>query len=177
MARPNTADFDSTRLRLPPELHQQLKDAADAAGRSMNEEILLRLRCSFDPQIAGWMEDYVAKLKEEQRQLKEERRRQFLEQNSNNPEWIDQIDALIDKAMGSKGKPTIIIQTVKRNPTSGNLEIESGNLEIPGRPDEPDESERPRRDVVLRKLTKEEREARARALDKAKAANQHRKAE
>ena len=169
MPRPNTADFDSTRLRLPPELHQQLKDAAEAAGRSMNEEILLRLGCSFDPQIAGWMEDYVAKLKEEQRQLKEERRRQFLEQNSKNPEWIDQIDALIDKAMGGKGKPTIIIQTIKRNPTSGNLEIE--------RPDEPDESERPHKGVVLRKLTKEEREARARALDEAKAANQRRKAE
>ena len=43
-------------------------------------------------------------------------------------------------------------------------------------PDEHDETrERPRRGVVVRKLTEEERKARARALDEAKAANRHRR--
>ena len=44
-------------------------------------------------------------------------------------------------------------------------------------PDEPDDEtrERPRRGVVVRKLTEEERKARARALDEAKAANRHRR--
>jgi hypothetical protein len=35
--------------------------------------------------------------------------------------------------------------------------------------------ERPRRGVVVRKLTEEERKARAQALDEAKAANRHRR--
>ena len=44
-------------------------------------------------------------------------------------------------------------------------------------PDEPDDEmcERPRRGVVVRKLTEEERKARARALDEAKAANRRSK--
>jgi hypothetical protein len=44
-------------------------------------------------------------------------------------------------------------------------------------PDEPDDEMRgrPRRGVVVRKLTEEERKARARALDEAKAANRRSK--
>jgi hypothetical protein len=83
MARPKTADFDSTRLRLPPELHQQLKAAGEAAGRSMNAEILYRLECTFDPQIAEMIAG-VEEQKEHDRKLKEinRRREELLEELS-----------------------------------------------------------------------------------------------
>lgn len=36
----------TTTVRLPPELHQQLKDAASKHGRSLNQEIIVRLLAS-----------------------------------------------------------------------------------------------------------------------------------
>ena len=111
MPRPKT-DYDSFRLRVLPELHQQLIEAHKASGRgSMNAEIIYRLEQTFDPEIAA----YITKLHQERRQA-------FLEQ-SRDPEVWRQIDALIDEARKSKGKkPAVIIEKVKRNP-SGDLEI------------------------------------------------------
>ena len=112
MPRPKT-DHDSFRLRVSPDLHQRLKEAAAASGRpSMNAEIIYRLEQTFDPEIAA----YITKLHQERRQA-------FLEQSRDDPEVWRQIDALIEEAMKSKGKkPAIIIEKVKRNP-SGDLEI------------------------------------------------------
>jgi hypothetical protein len=90
MPRPKT-DHDSFRLRVSPELHQRLKEAAAASGRpSMNAEIIYRLEQTFDPAIAA----YII-------QLQQERRQAFLDQ-SKDPEVWRQIDALIDQAMKSK---------------------------------------------------------------------------
>lgn len=40
-------DYIRTALRVPPDLHKQLHDAADAKGRSFNAEIIERLQESF----------------------------------------------------------------------------------------------------------------------------------
>ena len=49
--RPATqADFIKTALRLPPELHASLHEAAKASGRTYNAEILSRLEASFSSQ-------------------------------------------------------------------------------------------------------------------------------
>lgn len=42
-------DFQKTALRLPRDLHAQLHEAAAAAGRSYNAEIVARLQASFEP--------------------------------------------------------------------------------------------------------------------------------
>jgi predicted DNA-binding protein len=52
----NQDDFIKTALRLPRELHARVQEAATAAGRSMNAEIVARLEASFDVS-----EDLVAK--------------------------------------------------------------------------------------------------------------------
>ncbi|WP_409241998.1 Arc family DNA-binding protein [Curvibacter microcysteis] len=41
------ADFVKTALRIPPDLHRQVHEAADGADRTFNAEILHRLRESF----------------------------------------------------------------------------------------------------------------------------------
>jgi len=41
------ADFVKTALRMPPDLHRQVHEAADVADRTFNAEILHRLRESF----------------------------------------------------------------------------------------------------------------------------------
>jgi hypothetical protein len=138
----------------------------------MNAEIIYRLEQTFDPMIAAHII-----------QLEEDRRQAFLEETKKDPAVLRQIDALIDKAMKSK-EFAVVVERVKRNP-AGDLVITRQERRLPRkqgeRPmaDKPDDEkrERPRRGVVLRKLTEEEREARARALDEAKAANQHRKDE
>lgn len=43
------ADFIKTALRVPPELHARIHEAAQEAGRTYNAEILARLEDSFDP--------------------------------------------------------------------------------------------------------------------------------
>jgi hypothetical protein len=163
MPRPKT-DHDSFRLRVSPDLHQRLKEAAAASGRpSMNAEIIYRLEQTFDPEIAA----YITKLREERRQA-------FLDQSKKDPDVWRHIGGLIDEAMKSK-EFAVVVERVKRSPTS-DLVITRQERRLPRKPvkaserpmvDEPDESERPRRDVVLRELTKEEREARDRALAKA----------
>jgi hypothetical protein len=42
-------DYIRTALRVPPDLHKALHEAADAAGHSFNAEIIGRLQGSFDP--------------------------------------------------------------------------------------------------------------------------------
>ena len=172
---------DSFRLRVSPELHQRLKEAAVASGRpSMNAEIIYRLEQTFDPMIAAHII-----------QLEEDRRQAFLEETKKDPAVLRQIDALIDKAMKSK-EFAVVVERVKRNPAdpTGPLLITRQERRLPRKqgerpmvdePDKPDDEmpmpERPSRGVKVRKLTEEERKARARALDELKAANQHRKAE
>jgi len=41
----------TTTVRLPPDLHAEIKEAAARAGHSMNDEIILRLR-AYAPSIA-----------------------------------------------------------------------------------------------------------------------------
>lgn len=41
-------DYIRTALRLPPELHRQVKAAAKAAGHTMNAEILARVAAAED---------------------------------------------------------------------------------------------------------------------------------
>ena len=180
MPRPKT-DHDSFRLRVSPDLHQRLKEAAAASGRpSMNAEIIYRLEQTFDPEI----EAYIAKLREERRQA-------FLDQSKKDPDVWRHIGGLIDEAMKSK-EFAVVVERVKRNPAdpTGPLLITRQERRLPRKqgerpmvdePDKPDDEmpmpERPSRGVKVRKLTEEERKARARALDELKAANQHRKAE
>ncbi len=47
VTRLNQADYIKTALRLPPEIHAKLHDAADDSGRSYNAEIVARLADSF----------------------------------------------------------------------------------------------------------------------------------
>ena len=41
-------EYVRTALRLPPDLHNKVHQAADAAGRSFNAEIIARLAASFE---------------------------------------------------------------------------------------------------------------------------------
>jgi hypothetical protein len=63
---------------MPPGLYEQVTVAAEAAGRSMNSEILHRLGGTFD---VRWQE-YIAKLDERER-----REREALELWQNDPAW------------------------------------------------------------------------------------------
>jgi transposase len=42
--KPSQQNYVQTALRLPPDLHLELQDAAEKNGRSMNAEIVARLR-------------------------------------------------------------------------------------------------------------------------------------
>jgi hypothetical protein len=57
------AAFVALNLRLPPDLHKRLREAAGTT-RSLNAEILDRLQKSFEPatQNEGWRERFVAYL-------------------------------------------------------------------------------------------------------------------
>ena len=46
-------DYKKTALRLPPELHERLHEAATASGRSYNAEIVARLEDSFSAQSSA----------------------------------------------------------------------------------------------------------------------------
>lgn len=46
-------DYIRTALRVPPDLHKQLHEAAKAADRTFNAEILSRLQQSFEPSISA----------------------------------------------------------------------------------------------------------------------------
>jgi hypothetical protein len=48
MRRPKQTDFVRTALRVPPELHAKLHQAAEESERTFNAEILERLARSFD---------------------------------------------------------------------------------------------------------------------------------
>jgi hypothetical protein len=43
-------EYVRTSLRLPPDLHEQLLAAASKADRSLNDELIARLKESFDRQ-------------------------------------------------------------------------------------------------------------------------------
>lgn len=47
VTRLNQSDYVKTALRLPPEVHAQIHQAADKSGRSYNAEIVARLEASF----------------------------------------------------------------------------------------------------------------------------------
>lgn len=49
-AMPLQDEYIRTALRLPPELHQRIHQAADKAGRSFNAELIARISGSFDSQ-------------------------------------------------------------------------------------------------------------------------------
>lgn len=57
---PSQDDYIRTALRLPRDLHAEIQDAADAAGRTMNAEIIARL--SGYP--SGTTLDHIAKQNE-----------------------------------------------------------------------------------------------------------------
>jgi hypothetical protein len=102
MARPKT-DFKNFRLRLPPDMYQQITDAAEIAGRSMNTEIIYRLGETLDPR---WQE-YVAAIEEEERLAQES-----MERLRQNPRLMEQVRKLIAEAdekgtlpKKGKGKP------------------------------------------------------------------------
>lgn len=42
-------DFIRTALRVPPDLHKQIHEAAEKSNRTFNAEIVARLQQSFDP--------------------------------------------------------------------------------------------------------------------------------
>jgi predicted HicB family RNase H-like nuclease len=44
--KPKQNDFIKSAVRLPPELHAEVKDAAARNGHSLNDEIIARLRIS-----------------------------------------------------------------------------------------------------------------------------------
>jgi len=46
----NQDDFIRTALRVPPDLHKQIHDAARASNRTFNAEIVARLQASFSDQ-------------------------------------------------------------------------------------------------------------------------------
>jgi hypothetical protein len=54
MPRPKT-EYKAFQLRVPPGLYQQLKANADAAGRSMNEEIVLQLQRTYDRRVMDYI--------------------------------------------------------------------------------------------------------------------------
>jgi hypothetical protein len=91
MPRPKT-DFNNFRLRVPPDTYQQIADAAETAGRSMNAEILYRLGRTFDPRWA----DYIAKIDAEERRYQE-----FLKSDLP-PALKEQIADQIDEYMQTK---------------------------------------------------------------------------
>ena len=47
VTRLNQSDFVKTALRLPPDVHAKIHEAASATGRSYNAEIVARLQSSF----------------------------------------------------------------------------------------------------------------------------------
>ena len=50
MARPKT-DHTKITLRMPPELHAEIKAKASAEGRSLNSQIVQTLRSSLAPRL------------------------------------------------------------------------------------------------------------------------------
>lgn len=48
VTRLNQSEFIKTALRLPPDVHAMLHNAAEASGRSYNAEIVARLQQSFE---------------------------------------------------------------------------------------------------------------------------------
>lgn len=46
----NQSDFVKTALRLPPDMHARLHEAAQESGRSYNAEIVARLQSTFKPE-------------------------------------------------------------------------------------------------------------------------------
>lgn len=60
------AEYVKTALRLPPDLHEKLHEAADKRGRSLNAEILERLIASFDPKPQQrWEREFLADFRAE----------------------------------------------------------------------------------------------------------------
>lgn len=51
-------EYIRTALRLPPDLHARVHEAADKAGRSFNAELIARIAASFDTGL----EDRIARL-------------------------------------------------------------------------------------------------------------------
>lgn len=47
VTRLNQSDFVKTALRLPPDVHAKIHEAASATGRSYNAEIVARLQSTF----------------------------------------------------------------------------------------------------------------------------------
>jgi hypothetical protein len=65
---PMAREDPQMKLRLPPELKARVEDAARAAGRSINAEIVQRLQASFVPRphqpvdaetLAGLLEEFI----------------------------------------------------------------------------------------------------------------------
>lgn len=44
----NREDWFRSQFRIPPDLHEMLKQSTEKTGRSMNSEIVERLRASFE---------------------------------------------------------------------------------------------------------------------------------
>lgn len=69
VTRLNQSDFVKTALRLPPDVHAKIHEAASATGRSYNAEIVARLQASFQTdeseqrEFEAWRE--VARLKQQ----------------------------------------------------------------------------------------------------------------
>lgn len=90
-------DIFRSQFRLPADLADQLRDAADGAGRSLNAEIVVRLQQSFGADQAVEKAAFehgfeVATLRQEVERLKAERMQFFQERAS-----ADRIGQLLDK--------------------------------------------------------------------------------
>jgi hypothetical protein len=96
MPRPKT-EYEAFQLRVPPELHQKLKEATDTTDRSMNAEIVHRLVWTFDPRIADAIDLMTA-------QDEEQRRRQEYLGSIADPELAAKISDQIDAAMKAKAE-------------------------------------------------------------------------
>ena len=60
MTRLNQTEYVKTALRLPPEVHAKIHEAAEASGRSYNAEIVARLQESFA--VSGaWSKEDIAR--------------------------------------------------------------------------------------------------------------------
>jgi hypothetical protein len=63
-------DFIRTALRVPPDLHAKIHEAAKGANRTFNAEIVARLELSFGEKLSS-VDDAVKNLNEATEQLKE----------------------------------------------------------------------------------------------------------
>jgi hypothetical protein len=89
-------DLVQFKLRLPDPLRSKLTEAAQAADRSINSEILWRLELSLAPE---WL-DFVAKVEERER-----RERAVLERLRQDPAMMKRLEQMMTEKDTAKPSP------------------------------------------------------------------------